>query len=130
MATISFQARQYPALPGETLLDTLLRHGAPVAYSCRKGSCGCCQLRVVDGQVEQAQASGVAAQDHVLACVCRPAGDVVLAPADLSQQPVDAEHQQSETDGYGDVAQKGWIVGIECPGVGRHRETSSLTPTG
>ncbi|KFN51859.1 hypothetical protein N790_13735 [Arenimonas malthae CC-JY-1] len=91
MATIRFESLHYPALPGETLLDTLLRHGAPVAHSCRKGSCGCCQVRVLEGQVEQAEAGGRAAEGHVLACVCRPAGDVALAPADLSQQPVDVE---------------------------------------
>ena len=78
MATIRFESLQYPVLPGETLLDTLLRHGAPVAHSCRKGSCGCCQVRVLEGQVEQAEAGGRAAEGHVLACVCRPAGDVVL----------------------------------------------------
>ena len=89
MAIVRFDENRFEARAGESLLDTLLRHGVPVAHSCRKGSCGCCQVRLLAGEVQGD--AGQAAPGHVLACACRPAGEVHLGPADLSQQPVEAE---------------------------------------
>jgi tetrachlorobenzoquinone reductase len=33
----------------ESILDALLSHGVEVAYSCREGMCGACEVRVMDG---------------------------------------------------------------------------------
>jgi len=89
--TLRFAGGEFVARPGESLLQTLLRHGQPVAHSCRRGSCGCCQLRLLEGEVEREGAPGRENDGHVLACVGRPVGDVKLGPADPSRQPVEAE---------------------------------------
>lgn len=78
----------------ETALDALLRVGAPLAYSCKAGSCGSCMLRVVEGEVPPAAQSGMKdswkARGYVLPCVCRPAADITFAGVDGDAQ-VEAE---------------------------------------
>ncbi|MBL8246163.1 MAG: 2Fe-2S iron-sulfur cluster binding domain-containing protein [Rhodanobacteraceae bacterium] len=93
MPGIEFNGRHYGCQPGETLLEALLRQGADTAHSCRRGSCRCCQLRLVDGEVETRIEIDPSVRDsgHLLPCVSLPRGDVKLAPADPSRQahPVD-----------------------------------------
>jgi ferredoxin-NADP reductase len=36
--------------PGTTILDALIEAGAFVAYECKRGECGTCQARVLDGE--------------------------------------------------------------------------------
>ncbi|STO98158.1 hybrid-cluster NAD(P)-dependent oxidoreductase [Grimontia hollisae] len=56
--------------------------GVYVDYSCRAGVCGCCKLRLVDGEVEQpdmpALFPGEKEEGLVLACCCVPKSDVIL----------------------------------------------------
>lgn len=56
--------------------------GVYVDYSCRAGVCGCCKLRLVEGEVEQpdmpALFPGEKEDGLVLACCCIPKGDVTL----------------------------------------------------
>ncbi len=70
---------------GESVLDTLLRHGIGAPYSCRKGSCHVCAMRCVAGDIPAAAQSGIRdtlrAQGYFLACRCIPTGDMCLAPA-------------------------------------------------
>jgi len=44
--------RQVVAAADESLLDALVRDGVPILGSCKKGLCGTCEVRVVDGQPE------------------------------------------------------------------------------
>lgn len=37
--------------PGTTILDALLDAGAFVSYECKRGECGACQTRVVEGEI-------------------------------------------------------------------------------
>ncbi|PLR79930.1 oxidoreductase [Bacillus canaveralius] len=37
---------------GESLLETLLKHGIPAPHSCKIGGCGSCQVDVLDGEVD------------------------------------------------------------------------------
>lgn len=88
MPGIEYKGRDYGCQPGETLLEALLRQGADVAHSCRRGSCRCCQLRLVAGEVETRIEIDPAVRDsgHLLPCVSLPLSDVKLAPADPSRQ--------------------------------------------
>ena len=42
--------RTIEVAPGASLLDTLLKEGVDIDYSCREGICGACEVRVVAGQ--------------------------------------------------------------------------------
>jgi cytochrome P450/ferredoxin-NADP reductase len=67
----------------ETLLEALEREGITVPYACRSGSCGACELPVVEGECEhrdsvfseQERADG----KKILACVSRAKKRLVLA---------------------------------------------------
>jgi ferredoxin len=66
----------------ETLLEALEREGMCVAYSCRAGSCGACELPVLEGEIdhrdsvltEEERAKG----KKILACVSRGKKRLVL----------------------------------------------------
>ncbi|MEI8609788.1 hybrid-cluster NAD(P)-dependent oxidoreductase [Enterovibrio sp. Hal110] len=57
--------------------------GIPLEYSCRAGVCGCCKMRLLDGDVDQpdmpALYPGEKEEGLVLTCCCVPKGDVTLA---------------------------------------------------
>lgn len=67
---------------GESVLDALLRAGAPVRHSCRAGSCGSCMLRVIDGEATPTSQRGLKdawqAQGYFLPCACLPVGDLIV----------------------------------------------------
>lgn len=46
---IAFEGETYHLAEGERALDAMLRRGAPVTFSCRKGTCQSCLLQVVSG---------------------------------------------------------------------------------
>ena len=48
--TIDNLGRQVPALPGQSLLTSLLHEGQPIHTRCGgKARCGCCRVRVLAG---------------------------------------------------------------------------------
>jgi ferredoxin len=56
-----------------SLLDALEAQEIPAPYNCRGGYCGCCKLRLLDGEVEYVQDSLVDLKDgEILSCCCRP----------------------------------------------------------
>jgi ferredoxin-NADP reductase len=73
------------ARAGETLLETLERHGYRPDFDCRAGACGTCRLRLLGGRVRNGNGDGLTpaerAQGYVLACVAQPVSDVALATA-------------------------------------------------
>lgn len=75
------------ARSGETLLETLERHGYRPDFSCRAGACGTCRLRLLAGQVRDgagesgALSASECAQGYILSCVAQPRGNVTLASA-------------------------------------------------
>lgn len=89
MSRLEYQGGIFTAAPDETLLDALLRQGAEITHSCRKGSCGCCQMRLLDGTVDTLREvdASLTQDGHVLCCVSVPRGDVKLALPDPSQRP-------------------------------------------
>ncbi|MCP5145555.1 MAG: 2Fe-2S iron-sulfur cluster binding domain-containing protein [Gammaproteobacteria bacterium] len=80
--TVRFEGQNYPLNDGETVLDTLLRNGQPIAFSCRSGLCQSCLLQAVDGELPEAAQTGLKptyrAQGLFLACQCRPAGTLCV----------------------------------------------------
>lgn len=70
---------------GESVLDGLLRAGAPLAYACKSGACGSCLLRATEGQLPPGAQQGLRdswqLRGYFLPCVCHPETDIT---ADLA----------------------------------------------
>lgn len=69
----------FPCDPQESVLDAALKAGIEIPYSCRKGVCGNCVARVIEGVFER----GVVSADAVLPgqellCQCRPGSDLEI----------------------------------------------------
>jgi cytochrome P450/ferredoxin-NADP reductase len=67
----------------ETLLEALERSGIAVPFSCRAGSCGACELPVLEGEIDHRDSvlteEEKAAGKKLLACVSRGKKRLVLA---------------------------------------------------
>ncbi|MEM9462830.1 MAG: ferredoxin--NADP reductase [Myxococcota bacterium] len=68
---------------GATILEAALDAGVPIETSCRVGDCGTCKLRLLRGEVHQAEAEGLTPEEedegYVLTCISRPrSSDVAL----------------------------------------------------
>jgi len=80
---------------GQTILDAALRAGVWLPHACCHGLCATCKVDVVDGEVEQGNASPFALMDFereegkALACCATPTSDLVIE-ADIEEDP-DAE---------------------------------------
>lgn len=84
MATLRFEDRDYEIETGETVLDALLRGGADVPWSCRRGICQSCVARRVDGAEVPADAQGdlketLRVQNFFLACRWSPGSNVTIS---------------------------------------------------
>ena len=66
--------------PGETLLESALNAGIWIESSCQQGVCGCCKVKMIQGQVDMDDLGGLPeyerAEGYVLACCSRPRGAV------------------------------------------------------
>jgi ferredoxin-NADP reductase/ferredoxin len=106
MATVRYGQFAVELAEGESALDGLLRQGAPLAYSCKAGSCGSCMLRAVEGEVPSAAQTGLKdswkARGYALACVCRPSADISFAGVEADAQ-VEAQIASVDPVGAGVV---------------------------
>lgn len=79
---VIFENQMLEVLPGETVLDTLLRHKIPVGFSCRKGECMSCIIRCIEGTPPGDSQEGLtrrmARTGHFKACCC-PADQIQVA---------------------------------------------------
>ena len=81
---------------GQTLLDASLRAGVYLPHACGHGLCATCKVDVMDGEVEQGDASPFALMDtereegKCLACCATPTSDLVIE-ADIEEDE-DAEN--------------------------------------
>lgn len=69
----------------ENLLDAAMRQGIEMPYSCRKGVCGNCKGRVVQGELVLgtqggSHEAGIHQHDEHLFCKAQPASDLSIAP--------------------------------------------------
>lgn len=69
----------------ETIVDGLRRSGVRSPYKCRRGGCGACRTRLVDGKVTYSRpvADSVLSNDDIeaglcLPCRARPTTDIVI----------------------------------------------------
>lgn len=82
---------------GQTILDAALRAGVWLPHACCHGLCATCKVQVVDGEIEQGEASPFALMDFerdenkCLACCATPESDLVIE-ADVEEDP-DAQAQ-------------------------------------
>lgn len=94
VSRLRFGSSEFQRREDESALDALIRGGADVDFSCRKGSCHTCLLRAAEGDPGQASKRGLGAQlietGHFLPCLCHSTQDLVLEPPDRSAIFVDA----------------------------------------
>jgi ferredoxin-NADP reductase len=82
-ATLTFQ-KSSQSTPhqagGLSILELAEQADVNIASGCRAGNCGTCQVRLISGATAYIDdaAHAECAADHVLACVARPIGDVVV----------------------------------------------------
>jgi ferredoxin-NADP reductase len=67
---------------GQSLLEVAEANGIEIPYSCRRGQCGTCAARVLQGEIQMDCEDGLdpalKAQGYVLTCVARTTGEVRL----------------------------------------------------
>jgi CDP-4-dehydro-6-deoxyglucose reductase len=85
MASVEYGGTPYDVREGESVLDALLRAGVSVSHACKSGVCGSCLMQAssVDSLPSGAQGSlkdTWKAKGYFLACLCRPAADLVAGP--------------------------------------------------
>jgi CDP-4-dehydro-6-deoxyglucose reductase len=75
---------EFPAQPGQTVLEAALDAGLALPYGCRNGACGACKGKVIDGRVDHGAAQPQALSDAdkaagmTLFCCAKPLGDLTL----------------------------------------------------
>ncbi len=87
---LSDPPRDVPALPGETILESMLQAGVAFPHNCQSGNCGACKCELVDGDTlelpysEYALSAEERSRNLILACRTQVWGDcsVRLLPAD------------------------------------------------
>lgn len=88
MVRITFDGSRYVVQEGETALDALLRGGANVTFSCRRGSCQVCLLKTsapLDDDGRRGLREEMRTRGYFLPCVTRPACDMDVEQPDLSE---------------------------------------------
>lgn len=89
MPDIDYRAARYVVRSGESALDALIRGGADVPFSCRRGSCQSCMMRATRGRPPSAAQRGIrqglAETGHFLPCVAHLEESLTIEPPDLSQ---------------------------------------------
>ncbi len=87
--TIRASGKQFTVRADETILSAALRQGIMLSYSCRNGSCGSCQGRVLQGQVHYPQQPPQALNQQQLAageallCQAVPQSDLIIQAQEL-----------------------------------------------
>jgi NAD(P)H-flavin reductase len=86
LTEVAYGGRAYECRESETVLEALLRHRLDVPYSCKKGVCLSCMLRVIEGPIPEESQAGIRdtlrAQGYFLPCLCPCDNDLTVAPAD------------------------------------------------
>ncbi|HEU0187831.1 MAG TPA: 2Fe-2S iron-sulfur cluster-binding protein [Gallionellaceae bacterium] len=81
--------KEFMAARNETLLDSALRAGVAVKYSCNSGACGDCNGRLVSGQVRDTQPHDFRFSEaqkeagYMLMCCTAPESDLVIEAQEI-----------------------------------------------
>jgi hypothetical protein len=62
----------------QVLLEQLEQAGIRVPYSCRAGICGCCRIRLVEGEVSALKKTAIGDDGTILCCSCIPKTSIQL----------------------------------------------------
>ncbi len=138
----------------QTILDAALRAGVYLPHACGHGLCATCKVDVLEGEVDQGDASPFALMDmerdegKCLACCASPISDLVIE-ADLEEDEDAEGHPVLDytgtvtridtltprikaiflaIEGSGIAFQAGQYVNLEVPGVERPRAFSIASP--
>ena len=90
--TLLLNGKAYDCLPGETVLDALIRQKAAVPYSCMKQTCLSCMMQSLNGtppiKSQLNLKETLQLQNNFLACACIPVRDmdIVLNQEKLTTQ--------------------------------------------
>lgn len=80
--TIQPSGHQFPIEEYETILESALKHGFTLPYSCRDGVCGACKGKVLQGQVDYGDGTALTeaekAEGMALFCCAKPLSDLVI----------------------------------------------------
>ena len=70
--TLHRSGKSVPVAPAQTILDALEAAGVPVAFGCRSGTCGTCEVKVLDGLPEHRDTalSDNQRSNEGLMCIC------------------------------------------------------------
>ncbi len=100
MQFVRFDGATYQLREGESVLEGLIRGGAQVSFSCRKGTCQTCMLRAVEGTPGQDATRGLRTElvetGHFLPCRCHPTENLTLEKPRLSDLFVKAVVAQKD----------------------------------
>nr|WP_275054878.1 YcbX family protein [Citrobacter portucalensis] len=69
---IDWQGQTFRGNNQQVLLEQLENQGIRVPYSCRAGICGCCRIRLVEGEVSPLKKSAMGDDGTILCCSCVP----------------------------------------------------------
>lgn len=84
--------KQFSCEDDETVLAAGLRQGFNLRYGCKHGGCGSCKALIVEGEVDQADASSFALMDfereqgYALLCSAYPLSDLVIDVSDYEEE--------------------------------------------
>lgn len=89
MTRVTFEGKRYPLLDDETVLQALVRGGANIPFSCRKGTCQTCMMHALEGRpgasAQEGLRESLQRDGYFLPCQSRPAEDLVIARPDPSK---------------------------------------------
>jgi len=81
---IHYEGRTVEPQPHESVLDSLLRAGVDVPFSCKSGSCLTCLMQCTEGHIPAAAQQGLSAHlvrmHYLLPCQCQPTETLHLRP--------------------------------------------------
>jgi CDP-4-dehydro-6-deoxyglucose reductase len=103
--TIEPSGHQFENESGETLLESALRSGLPIAYHCSSGSCGECYGRLIKGELGERQTHDFRlsqqqqSEGGFLLCRNHAASDLVISAHELND-PATIPLQHIETKVY------------------------------
>jgi len=84
MSEIEYGDQKVSIAAGQTVLDALLQQGFDIPHRCRAGVCQSCLMQALEGEIAEEAQTGLKetqkSQGYFLACSCRPAGPLKIAP--------------------------------------------------
>lgn len=106
MPTVIFRGASIPRRDDESVLDALVRAGADLPHSCKRGTCHACLVRAVDGAVSALATEGLSEElvqsGHFLPCQERDADSIEVELPTTTENFIPARLLQREHL-YGDV---------------------------